>query len=137
MPAATPVITRKWFLTETVGAAIVPAMDAGSPNLRIAELRKLRNWSQAQLGERICCTQQHVKRLEEPGRKISMKWATRLADAFGRDPFDFYQDDAPLPDAHRRLLAAFARLPLTDQEMLVAMAQVFVERAAKADNRTQ
>jgi len=104
-------------------------------NERIAVLRKQHgNLSQRELGERIGCSQQHVKRLEEPGHKIAMRWALALSRIFGGDPFDFFQDDVPLPAAHRRLLTAFAALDDDDRDRMILFAEAL---AARRDDTAQ
>ena len=71
---------------------------------RIRELREERDWSQEDLGQRVGTSKQQIYKLETGQRRLSPKWASKLAAAFGCDIVDIDPDVPPPPDVRRDLL---------------------------------
>lgn len=70
-------------------------MSNGAPN-RIREIREQLGLSQAQLADKVGCSQTQIDRLEKGTRDLSDHWKRRLATAMGVAPWDLLPvDDQP------------------------------------------
>lgn len=61
------------------------------PN-RIYDLRTARGWSMKDLARRADTTASQISKLEKGHRRLTDRWITRLAKAFGVPPTDFFVD---------------------------------------------
>jgi transcriptional regulator with XRE-family HTH domain len=99
---------------------------------RIARLRKLRDWTQADLAGRIGIHPAHVSRIENNRMRPKAPTLARLAEALDISLNDLLdQDEEPpdLPDAE--LLRTFRQaqeLGLEDRRMVIRMVQALLTR---------
>jgi putative transcriptional regulator len=66
---------------------------------RIKVLRAERNWSQADLADRLDVSRQSINAIETGRYDPSLPLAFKLADVFGLTIEGVFQRDAPAPDA--------------------------------------
>lgn len=56
--------------------------------LRIADLRKKRGWSQQQLADAVGSSNQHIGKLENGKRQLTLQWIDRISKALDVPPAD-------------------------------------------------
>jgi putative transcriptional regulator len=108
------------------------------PPNRIADLRAQRNWSQADLADRMGCTQETIRRYEKGERDINHAVMVELAAAFEVEPFEIIADkefiierEAAYIARHRKIISAYEALSESGKK--AADHILFGERTAQPD----
>lgn len=101
---------------------------ADLPN-RIRELRKARNWTLEQLGERIHCGTTMASDLERGNRELTYHWMKTIARAFGVEPADLLlptDNSKSLAADEHELVGLYQRATPEQRLQLMQMARIVV-----------
>jgi transcriptional regulator with XRE-family HTH domain len=102
------------------GSSDKPAINVGE---RVREMRKLRGLTLLKLAELVGTTPQTIQRLETNNMGMTMKWAEKIAAAFGCDSAVLFERQDQILVMHTRM-----NVMRNEAEILKVRAQQFISR---------